>query len=288
MATSPELGVERDAVLPNATIRYRERGDGPPVVFVHGLLVNGDLWRGVVPSVAAAGLRCITPDWPLGSHELAVPDADLSPPGLADLIAQFLDVLDLHDVTIVANDTGGAITQILLARHPERIARVVLTPCDCFENFLPPLFAPLKALARMPGGTWMITQSVRPRALRRLPIAFGWLSKRRIADQVMDSYLRPSRVDRKIRADLRRVLLGIDKKHTLAAAEQLPGFRKPVLLAWATEDRVFPMRYAQRLAETFPNAELLEIADSYTFVPEDQPAALATAVAQFARANASA
>src|SRR6266516_979293 len=147
MACSEPLGTVHEVTLPAGRIRYHERGQGPPVVFVHGLLVNADLWRAVVPPVAAAGYRCIAPDWPLGAHELPVPDADLSPPGVAALLAAFLDRLDLDDVTVVANDTGGAITQLLITRHPERVGRVVLTPSDSLERFFPPVFAPLPKLA---------------------------------------------------------------------------------------------------------------------------------------------
>ena len=161
MATSDSLGTAKSVRLSRATIDYRERGEGPPVVFVHGLLVNADLWRNVVPAVAEAGNRCIAPDWPLGSHTTPVPGADLTPPGVADMIAEFLDTLDLTDVTVVANDTGGALTQLLMTRHPERIGRVVLTPSDCFEYFFPPAFAPLPVLARLPGSIWMLTQLLR-------------------------------------------------------------------------------------------------------------------------------
>src|ERR671918_734812 len=110
MSRSEALGTVREVDLPAGRIRYRECGEGPPVVYVHGLLVNADLWRAVVPPVAAAGFRCISPDWPFGSHELPVPDADLSPPGVAAMLASFLDRLDLRDVTVVANDTGGGLT----------------------------------------------------------------------------------------------------------------------------------------------------------------------------------
>ena len=141
MTRPPALGTPRDVTLSHATVRCFESGpsDGPVVVFVHGLLVNADLWQHVVPRLAAAGLRCIAVDWPLGSHEIPAPDADLTPPGVADLVAELLEVLDLRDVTVVGNDSGGAITQILMTRRPERIGRVVLTPSDSFERFFPPL-----------------------------------------------------------------------------------------------------------------------------------------------------
>jgi pimeloyl-ACP methyl ester carboxylesterase len=257
-------------------------------VFVHGLLVNAGLWRNVVPTVAGAGFRCLAPDWPLGAHELPVPDADLSPPGVADLVAAFLDQLDLRGVTIVANDTGGAITQLLMTRHPERIARVVLTPCDSFERFLPPPFSVLPAAARIPGAVPALVQSMRIRALHRLPIAFGWVAKRPVPAEVIDSYLRPARESAAVRADLRRFVRGVHRRYTLAAAERLPGFTAPVLLAWAEEDKLFPVALARRLADLLPDATLTMIADSYTFVPEDQPARLSTLIVDFARAGAEA
>jgi pimeloyl-ACP methyl ester carboxylesterase len=282
------LGTVRHVELAAGRIRYWERGQGAPVVFVHGLLVNANLWRKVVPLVAAAGLRCLAPDWPLGSHEVAMPDADLSPPGVAALIADFLDRLDLHDVTIVANDTGGAITQILLAEHPARIGRVVLTPSDSFERFFPPMFALLPVLARVPGGTGLLVALLRLRAVHRLPFAFGWLSKRPVPAAIMDSYLAPSRRDMAVRRDLGRFLRGVHRRHTIAAARRLPGFAEPVLLAWASEDRIFPLTLAHRLADVLPDATIVSIEDSYTFVPEDQPAQLAELVVDFARRRASA
>jgi pimeloyl-ACP methyl ester carboxylesterase len=288
MSISRELGEQREITVQGQRIRYRTTGDGSAVVFVHGLLVNGDLWRGVVPTVAAAGHRCITPDWPLGSHEVAVPGADLTPPGVARLIADFLAELDLYDVTIVANDTGGALTQLLITADPSRIGRVVFTPSDCFDRFFPPLFAMLPRLAHVPGATWLLAQLLRWRAVQRLPIAFGWLAKRPIAAEIADSFTAPSRRDRAVRADLRRFMSGVHKRYTLAAAEQFGGFDKPVLLAWAAEDRLFPITLGRRLAAAFPNANLVEVGDSYTFVPLDQPAMLAGLIVEFTGAHAAA
>ena len=141
-----------EAKLPQGTIRYAETGDGPPIVFVHGLLVDGRLWRKVTPLLEDR-FRCIVPDLPLGSHTTPMnPDADLSPPGLARIVAGFLEALDLEDVILVANDTGGAISQITAANHPERIGRLLLTNCDAFENFLPPRSGRMQWAASVPGG----------------------------------------------------------------------------------------------------------------------------------------
>lgn len=280
LAMTRPLGTPHAVTIGRTTVQYFEAGpaDGPVVVFVHGLLVNADLWRGVVATLAAAGVRCIVPDWPLGSHTIAVPDADLTPPGVATLIADVLDALDLRDVTMVANDTGGALTQIVMTTRPERIGAVVLATCDCFDQFFPPLFAMLPRLARVPGAFWLLAQSMRLRLAQRLPIAYGWLTKRPVPAAVMASYLLPSRTDAAIRRDAARFLRSVHKRYTLAAAEALPGFDKPVLLAWAAEDRVFPIALAHRLAEVLPNVTLVPIADSYTLVPEDQPDELARLV----------
>ncbi len=277
------LGATHELALSTGTVRYFENGppEGPPVVFIHGLLVNADLWRKVVPDAVAAGLHTYSVDWPLGSHSIPMPDAELTPPGIADLIAEFLEKLDLTEVTLVANDTGGAITQILMTRRPERVARVVLASCDAFERFFPPTFAPLPVLAHVPGFLAVLTQAVRVKAVQGLPMAFGWVAKRDIPVETVRSYLAPSRHNRAIRKDLARFLKTVNKKHTLAAAEILPAFDKPVLLAWATEDKLFPVSLAERLADKLPNASIVEIADSYTFIPEDQPAELAAHLVEF-------
>jgi pimeloyl-ACP methyl ester carboxylesterase len=263
-------------------IHYRDSGSGAPLVFVHGLLVNGSLWRKVTPTLESR-FRCVVPDLPLGAHSTPMREtADLSPRGVARLLAELLETLDLEDVTVIANDTGGAIVQILAAEHPERIARLVLTPCDTFENFPPPMFRPLKYAARVPGGLNALLQPLRIRRLRRLPMAFGLLTKRPVPHEVTDSWLRPFFANKSVRRDVCRHLRALDPRDLFDAAERLRSFAPPVLLAWASEDRVFPLDQARRLASVFPNAKLVEIADSYTFVPEDQPQRLAELVAGFA------
>lgn len=285
MSVDQALGEKAAALLSAGTITYRERGDGPPVVFVHGFLTNGDLWRSVVPEVADAGYRCLTPDWPLGSHRRALPDADLSPPGIAALVIEFLDHMDLSDVTLVGNDTGGAIVQMVMASMPQRVGRVVLTSCDALERFPTPLIAALPVLARIPGAVEIMVALLRWRSVQRLPIAYGWLSRRPAPAAIMDSYLAPARVDAQVRADLRRALRGMHRRHTLRAARSLPTFAQPVLLVWAAEDRLFPLDLARRLARLLPDVKLVTVADSYTHLPEDQPAALAAAIVDFGPAT---
>ncbi|MFR9751518.1 alpha/beta fold hydrolase [Nocardia sp. 004] len=283
MTTSTLLGRPHEVDLPGGRIRYYETGEGAPIVFVHGLLVNADLWRMVVPAVAAAGYRCLTPDWPLGSHEIPVPDANLTPAGVADLIAAFLERLDLTDVTVVANDTGGAITQVLLTRDRSRIGRVVLASVDSYEGFLPQPFTALATLAKIPGSIRPLTELLRIRALHRLPLAFGLLTKRPIPPEIVDSYLAPSRESAAIRKDLRRFLRSVHRRYTLDAARHFADIDIPVLLAWAREDRLFPASFAERLARDLPNATLEFIDDSYTALPEDQPKLLTESLLEFTR-----
>ncbi|HZZ47362.1 MAG TPA: alpha/beta fold hydrolase, partial [Pseudonocardia sp.] len=196
------LGAEHEVEMARGRIRYRDTGgNGPVVVFVHGLLVNADLWRRVVPAVASAGARCVAPDWPLGSHDVPMPDADLTPSGVATLIDEFLEHLDLREVTMVANDTGGAMTQLLMARSPERIARVVLSTSDSLEHFFPPLFVYLPWLARIPGALWLMHRSAIWTLAGRLPFGFGALAKHRVDPAVLASWGRPGRRDPAVRAD---------------------------------------------------------------------------------------
>ena len=274
--------------LPQGTINVRDTGrpDGPPVVFVHGLLVDGSLWRKVVPSLEGE-LRCIWPDWPLGSHRTAMaPGADLSPRGVAHLIADALAAMELERVTLVGNDTGGAICQLVATERPERLGRLVLTDCDAFENFLPPMFRGLQVAARVPGLLNALVQPMRIRALRRLPMAYGLVTKRPIDHAVTDAWLRPFLQQRAVRRDTAKLLRGITRRDTLAAAERLRRFERPTLLAWAHEDRAFPVAHAHRLAALLPDARVEEIPDSLTFIPEDQPEPLADAIARFVRETA--
>jgi pimeloyl-ACP methyl ester carboxylesterase len=283
MSISPALGEQRELQLPQGTVAYRERGSGEPIVFIHGLLVNGDLWRKVVPELSK-DYRCIVPDLPLGSHTKAMSEsADLSVYGLARLIDDFLAGLDLRDVTLVGNDTGGALCQIVITRHPGRIGRLVLTPCDAFDNFPPAFFKWLLLPAKTRAGAWLLGQPMRLAALRRSPIGFGWLSKKGIEGGITDSWIRPVRTDAAVRRDLTKVLRGIHPRYTLEAAERLGEFDRPVLLVWTPEKDFFKWEYAERLAKAFPDARLERIDDSYTFVPEDQPERLAQLIAEFAR-----
>lgn len=269
--------------LPAGTIRYREAGQGPAIVFVHGYLVDGRLWDGVVDRLSDR-FRCIAPDWPIGAQQIAMkPDADLSPPGIADLIDSFLAELGLEDVTIVGNDSGGAMSQVLATRHPERVGRLVLTNCDTHENFPPGVFKAMPPIAKLPGGMTLLAAPFRIGAVARA--AFRPFAKTRIPDQLIASWMEPGLHDPGVKHDVKKVTAGMHKRHTLEAAEKLRGSDLPLLLAWAPGDRFFPISYAERLAAEMPNARIVRIPDAKTFVPLDQPARLAEEIATFVQSG---
>lgn len=270
--------------LPQGRLSYRDAGQGEPIVFVHGFLVDGRLWDKPAAALSSE-FRCIQPDWPMGSHRTPMaPDADLSPPGMARLIADFVAALDLERVTIVGNDSGGAISQVLVTSHPERIGRLVLTNCDSHENFPPAPFGQLPRIVRVPGAMAAMVMPLRFAAVRRA--AFAPFARSKVPDELLASWVKPCLTNAGVRRDARKFTMGMDKRHTLEAADRLEQFDKPVLLAWAPEDRVFKLAYAERLAEAIPDARIERIEGAKTFVALDQPERLAEAIAAFVRETA--
>jgi pimeloyl-ACP methyl ester carboxylesterase len=280
--TVPQSDERHEIDLPSGRIRYRESGTGKPIVFVHGFLVDGRLWAGVVDQLSDR-YRCLAPDWPIAAHQIAMkPDADLSPYGIAALVASFLEALDLSDVTIVGNDSGGAMSQVLVTRHPERIDRLVLTNCDTHENFPPGIFKAMPPIAKLPGGMALLAAPFRIGALARA--AFRPFTNEPLPADLVASWMKPSLSDPGVKHDAKKVTAGMNKRYTLEAAEKLRSSELPILLAWAAGDRLFPIKYAERLAAESGNARIVRIPNARTFVPIDQPERVAEEIAAFASA----
>ena len=269
--------------LPQGQVEYRAVGpadsSAPPVVFAHGLLVDGQLWTGVADRLAALGIRSYAPNLPLGSHKLPLgPDADLTPRGVARLILDFLAALDLSDVTLVGNDTGGALCQFVIDTDATRIGRLVLTNCDAFDKFPPPPFGLLVKAGRSRAMLKLMAASTKPTFLRHSALGFGPLAHN-LDPAVTRSWMAPLGADKAIRADAARFMSGIDKADLLDVSTRLDRFSKPVRLVWGDADRFFKLEFAQRLAEVFPDAELITVPGARTFVPLDEPDLVADAVA---------
>jgi pimeloyl-ACP methyl ester carboxylesterase len=268
--------------LSQGTIQYRDEGTGSPVVLIHGLLVNAQVWDGVASGLRGRA-RCIVPDLPLGSHTRPMnAGADLAPPALADLIAELIERLELGKVTLVGNDTGGALCQLVVARHPELIDKLVLTNCDAFENFPPASFGfALNALKRAPAVLTALAAFGRFRfgragAMKAMPLTLN-----PIPDELVKSWVEPLRRP-EIRRDVMKVIRGISPEHTLAAAERLREFPGQALIIWGERDKFFPFSDAERLVVTLPHARLERIRDARTFVQLDAPEAVAELVAAMA------
>ncbi|MGZ4200941.1 MAG: alpha/beta fold hydrolase [Thermoleophilaceae bacterium] len=275
------MSAKREIDLSAGTIEYTDTGSGQPIVFVHGLMASGVLWSQVVPQLEQ-DFRCIVPELPLGAHRVPMnPNADVSPRAVAGLLAELIERLDLDGVTIVGNDTGGAISQLLVTEHPQRIGRLVLTPSDAFELFFPPQFRPLQWLSRIPGALTVALQPLKVKRIRQSPLGFSGVSKRGIPDELMVEGLKPYFGDKAIRRDMEKFVRAVSNKDTLAAAERLRDFDRPALLAWAPEDKFFPVSLAERLIERLPQGRLELIEDSWTFVPFDQPERLTELVREF-------
>ncbi|MEV0716501.1 alpha/beta hydrolase [Asanoa sp. NPDC050611] len=263
-------------------------GSGPTIVFLHGMLMDGSLWDQTVAALAADH-RCVVPTLPMGAHQLpAKADADLSLPGLARLVEELLAALDLRDVTLVGNDTGGALAQLVVAGSPARVSRVALASCEAFDNVPPGLTGRTLAYTGMlpPTLFGLFMSQMRIRALRRLPVAFGWLTKR--GDAATARWVRPVLRDAAIRRDATRMLRAIRADRDVLnrlAVPRLSSFAGPALVIWASADRVMPPEHGRRLASLLPQGRLVEVDDTATLIPLDQPDVFATTVADFIRAD---
>lgn len=267
--------------LEQATIEYRVLGPDdsphPPVLFVHGILVDHRLWMNVAEELARNGFRCILPDLPLGSHRIPVDESHpLTPMTVAEMVHQLITELDLQDVTLVGNDTGGGLCQLLVDAHPDSVGRLVLTNCDAFEKFPPFPFNVVFATMRGPRSIRLLSKLMKVTALRRSPLGYGLLV--RPDDALTASWLTPASADRRIAQNLATLLRAVGAMDLTDVATRLPRFTKPVTIVWGMADRCFTPVLGRRLAALFPNATMVEVPGARTFVALDEPAAVIAAI----------
>jgi pimeloyl-ACP methyl ester carboxylesterase len=265
-------------------LAWQSSGSGPALVFFAGALANHDLWRDVIVRLGER-YRCVTVDLPLGAHSLPLaPDADRSATSLARLLLDCLDLLDVHDATVVANDTAGGLLLLSLATGHQalgRVGRLVLTNCESYDQFPPDALKRAAAACRaFPGlARGMIRLQLRwPAALRRTlaTVTASGLDRERA-----DSFSVPARRDRRVAGDLVAAMAGFRPRLLIEAAAAIPDFDRPVLLIWGEECQFFPVSQARRLASDFPHATLRTIPEAKTWVPVDNPAAVSDAIADF-------
>jgi pimeloyl-ACP methyl ester carboxylesterase len=270
-----------ELALTAGTIEYEDTGGaGPVLVLLGGVLMDSSVWDPVVEDLKRDH-RCVIPTLPLGAHRRPMRRAaDLSLAGYARILAELLERLDLHDVTLVQNDHAAAL--VLAGEDPQRVARLVISSCEAFENYPPGLPGKMLRLTAMaPGGLFLAMQAMRLRLLRRSPIGLGWLAKRPLPDELVDRWLAPLQRNRDVRRDLRKYATSARRRQMIEACERLRTFRRPSLVVWTPEDRIQRPEHGRRLAQTLPDARLVEIHDSYTLIMRDQPEAFARAIREF-------
>jgi pimeloyl-ACP methyl ester carboxylesterase len=278
--------VSKEIELSAGTVAYEDSGEGPVIVLLHGLMMDSSLFADVIADLSA-DYRCLAPTLPLGAHRVAVrPAFELTLAAIAGLVTEFLERLDLRDVTLVGSDTGGALAQFVVgSAAAERVGRLVLVSCEAFGNYPAGLAGKTITLAgKLPPRVFgLFMQQLRVRPLRRQPTAFGWLTKR--GDAATARWMRPVMESQPIRRDAVRLLRGTaaDRRALESAGSHLAGFDRPALVVWATEDRAMPLDHGRRLVKLLPHAQFTEVADSYTLISLDQPAQLAALIRTFAR-----
>jgi pimeloyl-ACP methyl ester carboxylesterase len=272
--------------LDAGTIHYEKAGppDGRPIVFIHGYGMGSSLWGPLSERLAAHGFFCVAPTWPLGAQtEPMREDAELTMEGIAAMVGKLLDSLELQDVMLVGNDTGGAVAQVVATSTPERLGALVLTSCDAFEHFPPPILKPFIAAAKAGPAFDLVLQPLRTRFGRKR--GYGALAHTDIDDLVVD-WVKPMLSSRRVRNDLRRFTASLHRETAVEAAARLPRFTQPALVAWSADDAFFPLEDGQRLAEALPNSRLEVIENARTFSMIDQPDRLAELIADFAQTEA--
>ncbi|WP_306361207.1 alpha/beta fold hydrolase [Nocardia sp. CC227C] len=263
-------------------IHYAERGEGPPVVLLHGLFMNHTVWDRVLDRLPE-GFRYLLPDLPLGAHpEPMRADADLSLRGQNRIIADFLAALDLREATLVHNDWGGGLFLTAYGLD-ERVGRLIITPCEAFDNFPPGLPGRMSVLASyVPGGLWLALRQLRISWLRDSPLMFGRMARRPLPDDVVHGWTEPGLRDRRIRRDLRSYTRsGLRKAELIADTEALRNFSGDALVLWSAAGKVMPREHGRRLAELLPRGRLVEIDDAYVLSMLDRPEAVAAAMTSF-------
>jgi pimeloyl-ACP methyl ester carboxylesterase len=270
---------------PSGRIAYVEQGSGPVALFVHGVFLNGFLWRHVMAGVAD-DRRCIALDLMGMGHTEVTPTQDLSFPAQARMINEFLEALGIERVDLVANDSGGGIAQIFAANHPRRIRSLTLTNCDTHDHWPPPKAQPFVDAARDGSLPEVLQHYVQdPGAARSATgagIGTAYADPSKVSDETIRTYLEPLVATAQRRADVNRFWTVMCNSQTSSIEPQLKHLRAPTLLVWALDDIFFPIGDAHWLRKTIPGVKaLVEVPSERLFFPEERPEALIAPMKRF-------
>ncbi|TMM53613.1 alpha/beta hydrolase [Maribacter algarum] len=265
-------------------IEYEDFGKGNHMLFIHGAFASGKTWRKVIPELSKH-FHCIVPEWPFGGHKIPISSRlDFSPVGIADLISKFLRTLDLRNVIIVANDTGGAYAQVFTAKYGERVTHLILSNCEGFEVFPPKKFKSLKSLVKIPGYLWVLSKVFSYKPSLKWDMTFGLLSHTLKKEEIFDLYVKYFVASKRIRRDFKKLAIEWHPKYTAKASKELTEFDKPTLILWGMDDlELFPIELGKRLHSIFSNSTFVEISNSKTYVQEDNPQIFIASIKEFVK-----
>jgi pimeloyl-ACP methyl ester carboxylesterase len=266
------MGERHSIETPSGRISYVEQGTGPVALFVHGVLLNGHLWRHQLAALSDIR-RCVAVDLLAHGDTEITPGQDVSVTANAEMIRQFLDALKIDQVDLVGNDSGGGIAQIFAALHPDRVRSLTLTDCDTHDNWPPEAFKPFLAMAAGGGLRGALDAMLSDKSIYRSPQALGpaYEHPERVSDDSIEKYLRPLVKTGQRTRDLEHFLAAFDNKHTLAVEDLLKKLTAPALIVWGTDDIYFDVKWSHWLADHIPGVRRrVELKGARIFFPEER------------------
>ena len=266
------FAARRTIETPSGSISYVEHGSGPVALFVHGVLLNGYLWRHQLAQLGDLR-RCIVVDLLAHGDTEISPTQDVSVTANAHMLAQFLDALKIDQVDLVGNDSGGGICQIFAALYPERIRSLALTNCDAHDNWPPEPFKPFVAMVAAGGLPDTLNAMLADKSIFRSPGALGpaYEQPEAVTDDTIETYLRPFTRSAQRTRDIERFVNAFDCRHTVEIEKKLGQVQAPTLIAWGTDDIYFDLKWSHWLEKTIPGTKRrVEFNSARIFFPEER------------------
>jgi len=269
-------------------ISYVEQGSGPVALFVHGVLLNGYLWRHQLGELSDIR-RVIAVDLLAHGDTEITADQDVSVTANAKMLSEFLEALGIDKVDIVGNDSGGGISQIFSALYPEKVRSLTLTNCDTHDNWPPEAFKPFVAMVAAGGLRGTLEAMLSNKDVYRSPGALGpaYEHPEKVTDETIETYMRPFVASEQRTRDLERFVLAFDNKHTVSIEPKLKTLKAPTLIVWGTDDVYFDVKWSHWLSETIPGTvRRVEFEGARIFFPEERPQDFCNELRAFWQQNA--